>query len=88
MSIVTIISSIPHLPLTEQDWEMGRWGGKAKMKDLEAKYPQLLTKSALLNNATVEGKFTNDRRIKEYQLKSIPYTPLIDQGQLSGSVPN
>jgi len=42
--------------------------------------------TVLLNNATVEGKFTNDRHIKEHQPKSILCTPLINQGQLSGIV--
>ncbi len=42
--------------------------------------------TVLLNDATVEGKFTNDRHIKEHQPKSILCTPLINQGQLSGIV--
>ena len=42
--------------------------------------------TVLLNDATVEGKFTNDCHIKEHQPKSILCTPLINQGQLSGIV--
>ncbi|NEP09358.1 MAG: GAF domain-containing sensor histidine kinase [Symploca sp. SIO2C1] len=42
--------------------------------------------TVLLNDATVEGKFTNDRHIKEHQPQSILCTPLINQGQLSGIV--
>ncbi|NER49354.1 MAG: GAF domain-containing sensor histidine kinase [Symploca sp. SIO1A3] len=42
--------------------------------------------TVLLNDATVEGQFSNDRHIKEHQPKSILCIPLINQGQLSGIV--
>ncbi len=42
--------------------------------------------SVVLNNATGEGKFTNDSYIKKHQPKSIICAPLINQGKLSGIV--
>ena len=42
--------------------------------------------TVLLNDATVEGKFSNDCHIKKHQPKSILCIPLINQGQLSGIV--
>ena len=42
--------------------------------------------SVVLNNATQEGKFTNDSYIKKHQPKSILCNPLINQGKLSGIV--
>ncbi|MFB8796507.1 MAG: AAA family ATPase [Microcoleus sp.] len=38
--------------------------------------------SVVLNNATVEGNFINDRYIQQHQPKSIICVPLINQGQL------
>jgi len=40
----------------------------------------------VLNDATREGKFTNDAYIQQYQCQSIACTPLINQGKFQGII--
>ncbi|NES19474.1 MAG: AAA family ATPase [Symploca sp. SIO3E6] len=42
--------------------------------------------SLVLNDALHEGKFTNQRYIQKYQVKSVLCVPLLNQGKLSGIV--
>ncbi len=58
-------------------------------QDLDLPYPminyvQRTEETLLLNNATVEGKFTNDRYIINRQPKSIVSLPIIYQGKFIG----
>lgn len=42
--------------------------------------------TVVLNNATIEGNFTDDDYIQEYKCQSIACTPLINQGKLQGII--
>jgi predicted ATPase/signal transduction histidine kinase/tRNA A-37 threonylcarbamoyl transferase component Bud32 len=49
-------------------------------------YVQRKEETLLLNNAAVEGKFTNDSYIQKYQPKSILSLPIIYQGKFIGII--
>lgn len=49
-------------------------------------YVARTSQRVVLNNAAVEGDFTNDRYIKQHQTESVLCAPLLDRGKLTGIV--
>ena len=76
---VTVLQSMP-IEFVKPDGEM------PLLSSAIVNYVLRTKESVVLNDATGEGHFTNERYIKKFKPKSILCAPLINQGQLSGIV--
>ncbi len=55
-----------------------------KLSEKIVRYVARTRKTVVLKNAAIEGNFTDDAYIQQYQCQSIACTPLISQNQLQG----
>ncbi|MGK7925686.1 MAG: AAA family ATPase [Spirulina sp.] len=58
----------------------------AKLSSKIVHYVARTGETVVLNDAAVEGNFTDDAYIQQYQCQSIACTPLINQGKLQGII--
>ncbi|NET28492.1 AAA family ATPase [Okeania sp. SIO1I7] len=57
-----------------------------KLSERIVRYVARTRKTVVLNNATNEGKFTDDTYIQKYKCQSVACTPLISQNKLQGII--